>query len=113
MSDLPPDLPRLRTLETWLALHLEQVRRAIVAAEEQEAERARGEMARPPQPDWLVELGIGRDRHPILVHVGGCHMAGRGRTSGKPLTSANFMPEAYRLCQLASSQPWALRLRWP
>ncbi|WP_329469650.1 DUF6233 domain-containing protein [Streptomyces sp. NBC_01723] len=29
MTDLPPDLPRLRTLETWLAYTLDEVRAAI------------------------------------------------------------------------------------
>jgi len=77
VNDLPPDLPRLRTLETWLALQLQGVRQAITAAERREAERQRGIDARPPQPDWLIEHGLNRDAPPIYVHVGGCHMAGK------------------------------------
>lgn len=77
MHDLPPDLPRLRTLETWLALQLSQVRTAIAAAEQRETERQRGIAARPPQPDWLLEAGLNRDAPPVYVHVGGCHMAGK------------------------------------
>ncbi|WP_237304866.1 DUF6233 domain-containing protein [Streptomyces qaidamensis] len=81
VTDLPPDLPRLRTLETWLALTLDEVRRAIVAAERREAERQRGIEARPAPPDWLIELGLNRDAPPVQVHVGGCWNAGK-RTRG-------------------------------
>lgn len=77
VNDLPPDLPRLRTLETWLTLQLAQVRAAIAAAEKREAERQRGIAARPPAPDWLLEAGLNRDSPPVYVHVGGCHMAGK------------------------------------
>ncbi|MGY1579125.1 DUF6233 domain-containing protein [Streptomyces sp. MN13] len=77
MTDLPPDLPRLRTLETWLALALNEVRQAIAAAERREAERQRGLAARPPAPDWLIEQSLSRDVAPVYVHVGGCHMAGK------------------------------------
>ena len=77
VNDLPPDLPRLRTLETWLALQLQAVRTAITAAETRERERQRGLTMRPPPPDWLIEASIGRDAPPVYVHVGGCHMAGK------------------------------------
>ncbi|MFI0266115.1 DUF6233 domain-containing protein [Streptomyces luteogriseus] len=83
MTDLPPDLPRPRELESWLALTLDQVRRAIAAAETREAERQRGIEARPPTPDWLIELGLNRDAPPVQVHVGDCWNAVRGtRASG-------------------------------
>jgi hypothetical protein len=76
VNDLPPDLPRLRTLETWLVLTLERVRQQIADAERRDAERHRGIAARPPTPDWLVELSLG-GRHPVQIHVGGCDMAGK------------------------------------
>ncbi|MFF3348997.1 DUF6233 domain-containing protein [Streptomyces sp. NPDC002779] len=76
MTDLPPDLPRLRILETWLALTLDRVRRRIAEEERRAAERQRGIAARPPAPDWLVEQSLNRDVPPVYVHVGGCHMAG-------------------------------------
>jgi hypothetical protein len=79
VTDLPPDLPRLRTLETWLALALDEVRAAIAAAERREAERQRGEQARPAPPDWLLELGLNRDAPPVQVHVGDCWNAGKRR----------------------------------
>ncbi|WP_369228774.1 DUF6233 domain-containing protein [Streptomyces sp. R21] len=70
------DLPRLRTLEIWLAFNLDRVRQQIAAAEKLEAERQRGVDARPPAPDWLIERGIG-EGPAVYVHVGGCHMAGK------------------------------------
>lgn len=36
-DDLPPDLPRLRTLETWAAHYLMRIRARIVAVERQQA----------------------------------------------------------------------------
>ncbi|WP_086722533.1 DUF6233 domain-containing protein [Streptomyces carpinensis] len=83
MNDLPPDLPGLRTPETWLALSLERVRQHIATAERRDAERQRGEQARPPVPDWILEGGLNRDAPPVAVHVGGCHMAGK-RCKGVP-----------------------------
>ncbi|MFE3577823.1 DUF6233 domain-containing protein [Streptomyces vinaceus] len=71
MSDLPPDLPRLRTLETWLSMSLDRVRQQIAVAEKQAAvEAARREP--PPPPPWLIEHSIGVGRTPVRVHVGGC-----------------------------------------
>jgi hypothetical protein len=82
MTNLPPDLPRLRTLETWLELSLATVRQAIVGAERRERERQHSREARPPAADWLLESGIG-DGPAVYVHVGGCHMAGK-RCHGVP-----------------------------
>lgn len=77
MNDLPPDLPRLRTLETWLALTLDRVRKQIADAERRERETQRGIEARPAPPDWLLEVGLNRDAPPVQVHVGGCWNAGK------------------------------------
>lgn len=86
-DDLPPDLPRLRTLETWLALTLDRVRRQIGEAERRETEQRRGEHARPVTPDWLIEYGLNRDAIPNAVHVGGCRLAGK-RSKGTALDTA-------------------------
>lgn len=75
MSDLPPDLPRLRTLETWLALSLERVREQITAAEQTAAEQA-ARLPPAPPPDWELEVDLAK--HPAKVHVGGCTMGGKG-----------------------------------
>jgi hypothetical protein len=76
VNDLLPDLPRLRTLETWLVLTLERVRRQIADAERREAERQRGIQARPPAPEWLIGQGL-NGRAPVYVHVGDCWNAGK------------------------------------
>ncbi|MGC4947683.1 DUF6233 domain-containing protein [Streptomyces sp. DT224] len=74
---LPPDLDRLRTLRTWHAMWLARLDRAIAEAETREAEKRRGEEARQPVPDWMIEHGIGQGSPPSELHAGDCHMAGR------------------------------------
>ncbi|KMO95614.1 DUF6233 domain-containing protein [Streptomyces roseus] len=71
MSELPPDLPRLRTVVTYLRGELNRAERALNTAEEREALAAR---RRPPTepPAWLIERGIGAGRLPVRVHAGGC-----------------------------------------
>ncbi|MEU6895520.1 hypothetical protein ABZ934_27835 [Streptomyces sp. NPDC046557] len=61
MSVLPPDLPRLRTLVTYLRGELGRAERALNEAEEAKAAAAR---LRPPAepPAWLVEHEIGAGR---------------------------------------------------
>lgn len=82
MSDLPPDLPRLRTLETWLELSLDRIRQQIAAAEAAAAEQA-ARLPPAPPPEWELELDL--SRRPAVVHVGGCSMAGKG-FRGRPLS---------------------------
>ena len=84
MNDLPPDLLRLRTLETWLQLNLDRVRQQIAEAERREREY--GERHRPAPPDWLLELGLNRD-HAVYVHAGGCWNAGK-RSKGVDRSTA-------------------------
>jgi hypothetical protein len=75
VSDLPPDLPRLRILETWLVMSLARVRQQIAAEEARQAEvAARLPPAAPPE--WELETDLGR--RPVRVHVGGCGMSGKG-----------------------------------
>lgn len=81
MSDLPPDLPRLRTLETWLELSLDRVRQQIAAAEAAAEQTAR--LPTALAPDWELELDL--SRRPAVVHIGGCAMAGKGFRA-RPLT---------------------------
>ncbi|WP_225080398.1 DUF6233 domain-containing protein [Streptomyces sp. CoT10] len=83
MNDLPPDLPHLRALETWLVLTLDRVRQQIAITERLEQERQHGEQARPAAPDWILEGGLSRDSPAVTVHVGGWHMAGK-RWKGVP-----------------------------
>ncbi|MFJ9344800.1 DUF6233 domain-containing protein [Streptomyces sp. NPDC101733] len=71
MSELPPDLPRLATVVTYLRGELSRAERALAVAEERDALAAR---RRPPPepPAWLVERGIGAGRPPVRVHTGDC-----------------------------------------
>jgi len=98
VNDLPPDLPRLRTLETWLAVSLDRVRQQIAAAEQQEREKQRGEERRPPPPDWVLELGIGVGSPPSEVHAGHRYAIGRRR---RPITREQALAalgEGVRAC---------------
>ncbi|MFE3770916.1 DUF6233 domain-containing protein [Streptomyces sp. NPDC059122] len=74
MSDiplLPPDLPRLHAIETYLQLELERVHRRIVEVEQWEATRRAS--ARPAVPrEWTLQMDIGADPRPVAVHHGQC-----------------------------------------
>jgi hypothetical protein len=98
VNDLPPDLPRLRTLETFLALLLAEVRKAITAAECREQERQRGITARPPAPDWLLELGLNRDSPPVQVHVGDCWNAGKRSKAATRDAALRALAEGVKAC---------------
>ncbi|MEU1129619.1 DUF6233 domain-containing protein [Streptomyces sp. NPDC005900] len=77
----------LRFLERVQERDLARTRTWIADEERREAERVRGQQARPPAPDWLIQLGIGQGKPPVCVHVGGCHMAGK-RSRGISLDQA-------------------------
>ncbi|MGI3198646.1 DUF6233 domain-containing protein [Streptomyces sp. GLT-R25] len=79
LDDLPPDLGRLHALRVWHAMWLQRIDDKIAALQKREAERERGQRARPAEPEWIVELGIGDGRPPAEVHVGGCYAAGKRR----------------------------------
>ncbi|MEV8462425.1 MULTISPECIES: DUF6233 domain-containing protein [Streptomyces] len=98
VTDLPPDLLRLRTLETWLTLVLDDVRRAIAAAEQREAERQRGIEARPPAPDWLLEVGLNRDSPPVQLHVGGCWNSGKRHRGVSREDALRALADGVRAC---------------
>ncbi|MGC5004833.1 DUF6233 domain-containing protein [Streptomyces sp. DT203] len=98
MYDLPPDLLRLRTLRTWHAMWVARLDEAIAAAEQQEREKQRGEEARPPTPDWIIELGIGVGSRPIEVHVGGCYAAGKRRRALTREQALAALADGIRAC---------------
>jgi hypothetical protein len=98
VNDLPSDLPRLRTLETWLAYSLARVRRQIAAVERQEQERQRGEQVRPPAPDWVLELGLNRDSPAVYVHEGGCWNAGQRSKGVDRSTALRALVEGVAAC---------------
>ncbi|MEU3433048.1 DUF6233 domain-containing protein [Streptomyces sp. NPDC006863] len=83
-DDLPPDLPRLRTLEKWAELYLERIRTRIAAVEQKaQPQRPTAEPAPPAAgprrartPDWgLTEAGIGTPA--TKIHRGDCWASGR------------------------------------
>ncbi|MFI6032934.1 DUF6233 domain-containing protein [Streptomyces sp. NPDC051315] len=73
----PTYLEKLRIVRGYLLHQLDSVDRWIAEEERKAAEKQRGEQARPPTPDWLLELGLNRDAPPNMVHEGHCHMAGK------------------------------------
>jgi hypothetical protein len=77
VNDQPSRLDLLRFLERVQLADLERTRRWIADEERKAAEKQRGEQARPPAPDWLLEMGLNRDAPPVYVHEGHCHMAGK------------------------------------
>ncbi|MEU6634041.1 DUF6233 domain-containing protein [Streptomyces parvus] len=87
-DDLPPDLGRLRTLETWADHYLTRIRARIAAVEEQQAQqqppaptaappvRSAAGPGRARTPDWcLAEAGIGVST--TEVHRGDCWARGK------------------------------------
>ncbi|WP_093714180.1 DUF6233 domain-containing protein [Actinacidiphila alni] len=74
MSELPPDLPRLRVIETHLRLQLAEVQQAIATAErkaQREAGRPLPRIQPPAGMEWWRLEPIQGDRMPIL-HRHGC-----------------------------------------
>ncbi|MBM9624386.1 DUF6233 domain-containing protein [Streptomyces zhihengii] len=75
MNDsLPPDLARLRVVETFLDLQLQAVR-AESARQEGTADPVSPPTA-PARPPWLVEYDISTARRPLQVHVEDCAVTG-------------------------------------
>ncbi|MFD4025747.1 DUF6233 domain-containing protein [Streptomyces sp. NPDC058576] len=87
-DDLPPDLERLRTLETWAVLYLKRVRARIAAVERQQAPPQQTPVptaaSAPPAagprrgrtPDWgIADTGVGTSA--AEVHRGDCWARGR------------------------------------
>jgi hypothetical protein len=72
MSDLPPDLPRLRTWSIGSPSASYGSRSTSASPSSGSASGGSG-----PVPDRIIETGIGQRREPLHVHVGGCHMAGQ------------------------------------
>lgn len=79
MFDLPPDLPRLRTLELWHRMWLTRIEAAIVEAEAVEQRQRQEARQVPPPTGWKLQRGIDRDRTPMSVHHADCAL-GKGPT---------------------------------
>ncbi|MGQ4513720.1 DUF6233 domain-containing protein [Streptomyces sp. DW26H14] len=76
MFDLPPDVPRLQTLERQLRIWLGHVEQALAAAEQAELEQQRqeraAELARLPAGDWILSSPRSRPGSPGWLHTGEC-----------------------------------------
>ncbi|MGW8782604.1 DUF6233 domain-containing protein [Streptomyces sp. NPDC055796] len=97
MSELPPDLPRLRTVVTYLRGELGRAERALNIAEEREALAARRRPA-PEPPAWLIERGIGAGRHPVRVHAGDCWDARKRCTAMSMDQARRALAEGVQAC---------------
>lgn len=87
MNDfLPPDLDRLRVIETFLDLQLQAVRAEIAR---QEGAAAPVSHPAPPTRPWLVKYDISTAQRPLQVHVEDCAVSG-------PLTRRVAEDEARR-----------------
>ncbi|MFD0230555.1 DUF6233 domain-containing protein [Streptomyces decoyicus] len=98
MNDLPPDVSRLRVLETWLQITLARVREQIAVAEQRAAQQE--QVLPPPPPDWVVQLSVGGDGKPVAVHVGGCRSAGRRARSVSRDQVMRALAEGVEACAL-------------
>jgi hypothetical protein len=75
MFDLPPDLPRLRTLELWHHMWLTRIQAAITEAEAEQRRQEQAARQAPPPTGWKLQRGIDRDRTPMGVHQADCGLA--------------------------------------
>ncbi|MGW1764362.1 DUF6233 domain-containing protein [Streptomyces sp. NPDC002073] len=80
----PPDLARLKVIETWCAVLLDAVRRQIADLEHREQITQAGAAGPPPVPvtEWRIQYGIGAKHSAMLVHTGDCSLiSGRTRAA--------------------------------
>ncbi|MEU6632873.1 DUF6233 domain-containing protein [Streptomyces parvus] len=118
-DDLPPDLERLRTLETWAVLYLQRVRQRIAAVERQEAQPQRPPVPavepRPPggarrarTPDWgLAEAGIGVPT--TTVHRGDCWARGKTLVPTTAERARAELADGAQACEVCSPDRVLLR----
>ncbi|EGJ77680.1 hypothetical protein STTU_4891 [Streptomyces sp. Tu6071] len=98
-----------RVVEQQARASLAQIAGWIAVEEERERAVAAREASRPTPPEWVAELSIGKDRRPILVHLGGCHMIGkrsRGITRDQTLRALAEGVEACDHCRPDAALGW-------
>ncbi|MBW5420298.1 hypothetical protein GKQ77_01765 [Streptomyces sp. BG9H] len=88
----------LRFLERVQERDLARTRKWIADEERRQAEKRQGEQARPPTPDWIIELGIGQGSPPIEVHRGDCYAAGKKRRPISRDEARRALAEEIRAC---------------
>jgi nitrile hydratase subunit alpha len=70
VNDLPPDVHRLRVIETYLQLQLDQVREALRQAEKREADERRARQRAYAEQHWKLQPR--RGTRECVLHRGGC-----------------------------------------
>ncbi|MFD8660245.1 DUF6233 domain-containing protein [Streptomyces globisporus] len=127
-DDLPPDLVRLRTLETWAAHYLTRIRERIAAVERQQQAQPRqpplptAEPASPAAgpgcartPDWgLAEAGIGVPT--TEIHRGDCWARGRSLVPVSAERARAELADGAQPCVVCRpdrvlTRPWPARVR--
>jgi hypothetical protein len=98
VSEQPGRLEQLRFLERVQAADLQRTRRWIADEERRQLERQRGEQARPPAPDWLLEAGLNRDAPAVYVHAGDCWNAGKRSKGVDRSTALRALAEGVAAC---------------
>ncbi len=97
MSELPPDLPRLEVLRTWLQLTLAQVDARITQLRAEQAARQRAVPA--PEPDYRIQRGLDAGRSPVKVHLGDCGLA-RKAPGVSEATARQALVEGVAACEV-------------
>ncbi|GAA3121592.1 hypothetical protein GCM10017687_39210 [Streptomyces echinatus] len=98
VNDSLSRLELLRFLERVQEADLERTRRWIADEERRQLERQQGEQARPPAPDWVLELGLNRDAPAVYVHEGGCWNAGKRSKGVDRSTALRALAEGVAAC---------------
>ncbi|MFJ9924344.1 DUF6233 domain-containing protein [Streptomyces rubiginosohelvolus] len=80
-DDLPPDLPRLRTLETWAATYLTRIRARIAAVERQQVQQPLRQAPAEGRASVAARCRSGPGADTGLVSGGGRY---RGSRHGDP-----------------------------
>jgi hypothetical protein len=92
-------LALLRFLERVQERDLARTRQWIANEERREAERRRGRKARPPAPEWLIEVGLNPQAPPVFVHVGDCWMAGKRSRAVSREQARRALADGVRACR--------------
>ncbi|MFF9199946.1 DUF6233 domain-containing protein [Streptomyces sp. NPDC014779] len=106
MSALPPDLPRLRTLRTWLGYALAEVEAKIAQLEQEQAAAAAVRARREP-PEWVLSyLRAGGQAVPDSVHRGDCRMvSGHTRALTREQALHALTDGRIRACEICRAGP--------
>ncbi|MFI6561335.1 DUF6233 domain-containing protein [Streptomyces sp. NPDC050534] len=92
-------LELLRFLQRVQERDLARTRRWIAEEERREAERQRGLNARPPAPQWLIDVGLNPQSPPLFVHVGDCWMTGKRSRAVSQEQARRALTDGVKACR--------------